>query len=146
MAYHMKLYWTLKLRKRRKLWHLQTCRLAVYLKRTPLNSSFWKFTKIFKTSLKKLVRGSFLITLQLGECKLATPNKKKFLEIFRIATFRNISYHSVPGKFQTISKQFSPGKHFPWKSENLFSFRDKATILQKFENFQNFRACSSWVL
>ena len=67
--------------------------VCIFLIRNLLETTSWKFSISFKTPLRNLVRGSFLVALQTVYYKPATPMKRGLLEISRIVTFRNIPMH-----------------------------------------------------
>ena len=51
-----------------------------------------------------------ICTLQPVDCKPASSNKREILEISVRASLRNILEYSFPGKFPTISEDFTPEK------------------------------------
>lgn len=90
----------------RVFWNFKTrsaedCSLSAvnHYQRTPLQSSCWRFSLIFKTTSTNFVKGSLLVTLQLA-------NSSKFLEELnfehinacnrgfdRVSGCRNFSYY-----------------------------------------------------
>ena len=70
-------------------------RPAVFQTETPLQSSSWNFSKIFKTTLRTLSSNSFWIAPK------PVDNKPEFLEITSRSTFRNIPMHVI--EFSTLS-------------------------------------------
>ena len=77
-----------------------------------LQSSSWKFSKIFKTTLRNLVTSPFLVAYQPIVCKPTTSGKREFLEISRRPTFRKIPMHLIEFSNAEISLFTLLERHF----------------------------------
>ena len=92
-----------------------------------------------------MIWSSFLITLELVDCKPPTSDKMEIIKYSRRGTFPTISECTFPGKFSSISEHFSPENYFSWSL--AYNTRKKRKVLQKFENFQNIRiSCPFWAI